>query len=601
MPHRQASRRVILAVLFTSLLLATACGSDYPRSEKPAGDWSRGLLLGESNIKQSVALQVDAGQRAHLAWIEADSGDIQGLRYAQIGPDGQVRVDQALPLDLPLPRGPQLLVDGRDRLHLALISRSENTQALYHVLIDDAGEISQPTRLSQKGTDIESFQMFFAPDGEMYVIWAGEPDDGPAGIYAAALHGAEPGAPSLLVPDGFDPFVLVGRDPTGSGATAHMVWTQRTGFSSRDVYYATLEDGQLAPPAGQRITSFEYAESATYQPPVIGLDSEQVYLIWSVQNLGGGLTPTAADTYYVSFEPGSPEHIDPRNLKLPTEHRPDYTPHVSPYQINELSPLSPDIYSTDYINAPAVVQTSESELPLVVSLMIESASKEFMQLAVTLISDGDPVGYQLANETSNASVLPTLTADQSLNLHLAWLDTAGFRRYKVYYATTAPEARAWLDRTTVADVGERAATLTWGVLSAIGFLPLTLMWNAPALICLVVSYLLFQQEHLDELGAKVALGLSLVVYLMVKALFLPGLLSAGTPFVYVVPQQLVSALSTIIPVAILLVALAGLIVYVTRPDDGLPPSLFKAYLIFALMDSALSAILYAPRFFDPRG
>jgi hypothetical protein len=317
--------------------------------------------------------------------------------------------------------------------------------------------------------------------------------------------------------------------------------------------------------------------------------------------MGGGLTPTAADTYYVSFPPGEPQTTEAQNLELPLEHRPDYDGHSSPYRVHELAFLSPDVYSTDFINAPAVVGTKKGELPVVVSLIIESASKQFMQLALTVLSDGQPIGYQLANETSNASVLPTLAADQEGDLHLAWLDTAGFRRYKVYYATTAPEAKAWLDRTTLEDVGRRAASLTWGVLSAIGFLPLTLMWNAPALVWLVLFYLFARQEHLDELGAKIALAVSFVIYLAVKMLFLPGLLSAGTPFVHMVPQELAPMLTTIIPGAILLVALVGLIIYLRRSHDGVPPSLFKAYLVFALLDSGLTAILYAPRFFDPRG
>ena len=322
--------------------------------------------------------------------------------------------------------------------------------------------------------------------------------------------------------------------------------------------------------------------------------------MWSVQNLGGGLTPTAADTYYVTFPLGEPQPMDPSNVKLPSEHRPDYDAHTSPYQYAELAPLSPDIYSTDFVNAPAVVQRQEDELPVVVSLIIESASKQFMQLALTVFEDGEAVGYQLANETQNASVLPTLAADSDANLHLAWLDTAGFRIYKVYYATTAPEAREWLDRVTVEDVGRNAADVAWGVLSAIGFLPLTVMWNAPALVWLVLFYIFTRQEYLDQLGAKIGLGVAFAVYIVVKTLFLPGLLAGGTPFVYMVPEAVAPVMSTLIPISILVLALIGLVIYLRRPT-GEPPALFKAYLVFSLIDSGLTAILYAPRFFNPRG
>jgi|GEM_PF-854063 len=600
---KHQTRRIGLMVFVIALLFATGCTSSYERSEKPAGDWSRGLLLGESNIKQSAALQVDTEGRVHMVWIEIPSGEQGTLRYAQLDREGRVTVDKALPIDLAQPRRPQLLVDGDGDLHLAFLHRSDGEQLLYHVQIDSAGGTTEPVRVSRDGEHVDGFRMFQTPrEKGLQFVSASELDNGDAGIYHHAFDGNGINSTHLLVPEGIDPFVLV-ESPSSSGnsGTTHLIWLYGKGFSKREIYYARLEEGQLTPSNGEHITTFGFSESAAYQPPVLGLDSDTVYVLWSIQNMGGGLTPTAADTYYISFLPGEPSYFDPQNLKLPSEHRPDHVAHTSPYQISELTLLSPDIYSTDFINAPAVVASKKSELPIVVSLIIESASKQFMQLGLAVLADGEAVGYQLANETSNASVLPTLVADQDGNLHLAWLDTAGFRRYKVYYATTSPEATAWLNRTTVEDVGERAATLAFGVLSAIGFLPLTLMWNVPALVLLVVFHLISHQEFLDELGAKIALGISFVLYLAVKMLFLPGLLSGGTPFVYLVPQEMASMLATIIPVLISVVALVAFIMYVRRPDQGQPPALFKAYLIFALVDSALTAILYAPRFFNPRG
>lgn len=598
---RRTVRQVLFIIFAVSLLLSSGCSSEYERSGKPMGDWSRGLLLGESNIKQSVALETDAEQDVHMLWVESPSEDVESLRYARLSKDGQVSINRALAIDLPFPRKPQLLIDQSGNVHLALLSRSDGEQALYHARIDDTGEAGELSRLSTAGEAVESFQMFLSPDGTPHFIWANAADAEEPGIYTGTLLDGDTPSPSLLVPDGIDPFVLIDGTASGENARTHLVWTYRTGFSARAVYYAELEDDQLTPSGGQRLATFNYAESATYQPPVIGLDSEKVYVIWSVQNLGGGLTPTAADTFYVTFPIGEPRLFDPINVKLPLDHRPNYDPHSGAYTYNELAPLSSDVYSTDFINAPAVVSRQRGELPVAVSLIIESASKQFMQLALTVFEDGEPTGYQIANETSNASVLPTMVADAEGNLHLAWLDTAGFRRYKVYYATTAPEPKAWLDRTTIGDIGGGAASLAWGILSAIGFLPLTLMWNAPALVWLVLFYLLARQEYLDQLAAKIALGVSFAIYLTVKMLFLPGLLSAGTPFVYLVPESIASTMTTMIPILILLLASLGVFIYLRRRKKGEPPALFQTYLVFALIDSALTAILYAPRFFNPRG
>ena len=596
--------RCILALFGVfAVLVAAGCAAEYERSEKPAGDFSRALLLGESNIKQPVALQVDPEGRVHLAWTEALAGEQEALHYAQIDAQGQVVVDRAVPTDLTRPRSPQLVASADGRLHLGVLIRQGGEQMLLYAQVDSHGAISEPVQISRDGEDVASFQMIRTETDGLQFLWAGEPDSGQSGIYRTTLLATGPGAPELLVPRGADPFVLTDESNPSASGVSHMVWTVPIGPSARNVYYAIIQDGQPMPAAGLRVSSFSFAESATYQSPVIGLEADRVYITWSVQNLGGGLTPTAADTFYISFAPGEARYTDPETLKIPADHRPDYDPHAGVYGISQLAPLSPDVYSTDYINAPAVVSGKSTELPVAVSLIIESASKQFMQLAVTILEDGEPIGYQIANETSNASVIPTVDADEEANLHLAWLDSAGFSRYNVYYATTAPDARAWLDRTTVEDVAERAASIAWGVLSAIGFLPLTVMWNAPALVWLVVFYLVAHQEHLDELAAKIALGVSFVLYLVVKALFLPGLLSSGTPFVYMVSEEWARALNTIIPVAILVLALIGIAVYVIRRRmrGGEPPSLFKAYMVFALIDSVLTAVLYAPRFFNPRG
>jgi hypothetical protein len=363
----------------------------------------------------------------------------------------------------------------------------------------------------------------------------------------------------------------------------------------RDLKYAALVGTQLDPPSGVHLTTIEYAESATYHGPVIGTDGERIYVLWSVQNMGGGLTPTAAFSYYVSFQKGNPRTLGARTLALPSNPRPDYSDHESPFGYSELAP--PAILGTDFVNAPDAVQGQETELPFSVSLMLESASKSFMQLAMVVLSDGEPVGYQLVNTTPNASVLSTLVADGDGDLHLAWLDVAGFARYKVYYATTAPGAREWLDRITATDIAQRAAGLAFGVLSGLAIAFLSLTWNVLPVLTIILFYFIGREERLDRLTPKIGLVLAVVLYLATKAYFIPGLLTAGTPFLYAVPPGARTLLMAAVPTLVLLFALASIYVYVRRSED---PTLFKAYLFFALTDGLLTAALYGPRFFSTR-
>jgi len=365
---RQVLRTVFLVSI--SMLLLSGCSVESDRSDKPSDDWSRGLLLGRTGIKQPVALQVDADKHVHLVWCESAADSRDALHYAQLDEQGQVLINEPLGIALPNPRRSQLLVDGEDNLHLAWLSRAEGRQRLYHVLIDQNGQPTQSLLLSREGEDVASFQMYLSAERETEFVWSSQPEVEPGkeqgGIFHLVLHDT-PSLPTLLIPQGIDPSVLV--DNSG---TTHLVWLYEKGLSARDIYYATLEGLQIVPAGGQKLTSFEFAESAVYYGPIIGADTHNLYIIWAVQNLGGGLTPTAAYAFYVSFEPGKPSLTNPSSIGLPAESMPEYADYASPYSYSKLVLLPPRVYGSDFVNAPAAVQSQESELPVTFSLIVAS-------------------------------------------------------------------------------------------------------------------------------------------------------------------------------------------------------------------------------------
>lgn len=579
-------RKAAWVVMTLCTLLLSGCAVESDRSDKPSEDWSRGLLLGQTALKQATALEVDAAGRVHVVWCEITEEGGNALHYARLE-DGVVTVDRRLTLDLPDPRRPQLLVDLAGNVHLVWLSRSEGVEQLYHSVLDESGQPAEPLLVSREGESVGGAQVYVAPAGEVAFIWSGQYASGPAGLYHWVL--GDGASPIQLVSDGTDPAVMV-----DSAGTVHLAWMVHRGATARDVYYGTLVDGDVAPAGGTRVTDFEYAESAAYWGPVLAADTDNVYVIWSVQNMGGGLTPTAAFAYYVGFEPGQAAYRDPSPIRVPSESRPDYASHAGPYSYSKLAPFTAG-YGSDFANAPAAVRLQADEVPLVLSAVVESTAESTIELAMIVLDDGRPVGYELASKTPGASVVSTLVADSDLNLHLAWLDTAGFGQYDLYYATTAPEARGWLDRVSSDDVVLRVADTAWGVLSGIGLMPIAAVWNFPPLIWVVVFFIFSGQEHLDRTGTKIGLSAALVIYIGAKLLFMPGL-AAGTPFLYRVPAELASTLTLAVPVIILLLALGALLLYARRSDG---PTLFKGYLIFALTDGLLTVVLYAPGLFNP--
>lgn len=574
-----------LVVLAAALMLG-GCSIESDRSEKPSPDWSRGLRLGRTSLRQPVALQVDSDRHVHLVWCD------DGLRYAQLDEQAHVLINERLGIDLPSPRKPQLLVDGEDTIHLAWLSRAEGIQELYHVSIDQGATTDGPVLVSWEGQNVSGFQMYLSPSAGVEFIWAGEFGQGSSALAHTTLQ--DPDRSTTLVPDGIDPYVLV--DDKG---TVHVAWLQERGYTARSVYYATLNgtapDLQVVPAGGHNLASFEFSESGVYQGPIIGLDTDNTYVLWSIQNLGGGLTPTAAFSYRVSFRHGAPELANPRAIGLPPASRPDYIDYTSPYGFTQISPLSPDerVFSSDFVNSPATVPSLQAELPVAFSLLTQSEATSQIQLATAILSKGEQVGYQLASKTGNASLMPAITTDPDTYLHLAWIDTAGFKEFDVYYASNAPEARNWLDRTSSEDIVLGAADLVFGLMSGIGLLPIAAIWSFPPLVWVVVFFIFSGQEELMRTLAKVGFAIAIVLYAGMKLLLLPGLFR-GTPFLYLVPREWATFTGMAVPAFILGVALAAVYLYSRRSERA---TIFKGYLIFALVDVLLTLGLYAPGFF----
>jgi hypothetical protein len=583
MKSRHRTRFITLLLL---LLALSACAVESDRTDKPGPDWSRGLILGRTNLRQPVALAVDAEKHVHMVW------PYQGLRYVQLDAQAQILVDETLDIDLFNLRRPRLLVDRQDSVHLAWLSRDRGIQRLYHATISSPGEIDTPRLLSREGENVTGYQMYLSPGRDVGFVWAGEPQEGDGGLFHATLRAPTPA--TLLASPCLDPYVTV----DGAG-TVHLAWLRERGLTSRTIYYATLQDGDSAPalvPAeGQKLTDFEFNESAITYGPLIGLDTQTVYVTWSIQNQGGGLTPTSAFSYYVAFAPGAPQVSNPRSIGLPTPDRPTYDDHASPYGMTKLDLLSQAEpgYSSDFVAAPATVSGQESELPVAFSLMTYSTAGSEIQLATTLLSEGEQVGYQLASKTTNASLVPTMVADTDTNLHLAWIDTAGFREYRVHYATLAPQARQWLDRTSGNDLVLGAARVVFGVLSGIGLLPIAGIWSFPAMVWVVVFFIATGKEEMARTATKVGFAIAVAIYVGMKALLLPGLFNA-TPFLYAVPRGWATVVGIVVPLIIL--ALAGLAVYLyARRAER--PTIFMSFLIFAMTDVVLTMVLYSPGFF----
>jgi hypothetical protein len=555
------------AILFAVLLTLSGCDVTSNRSAKPSPDWSRGLRIGVASLNQPVALQVDGGGRAHLVWYTTIEG-VGKLHYAQL--DDQARVVMEKDLDIPLadPHKPQLLLDKRGNMHLALLAREDGLKSLFHFLLGDDGEVlSEPVLLSLPGEEVESYQMCLGQEGRIEVFGSAE-----EGIYYLGLGegGDVLSPPTLIVPQGTDPSVQMDRS-----GTIHLAWFQEPVPQAKELYYALLSPGK--PVEGTRLTQFGTGMSASLYGPVLGLDMDHVYILWAIEQRTG-LEIGTAQSYYMSFPLGQPSRLIPTQIEIANS---DFvtTPSVTGGQRNELAAML-----TVWLDPSALDTTTASPSPLEVG-------KPSMQPVMAVFSESKMQGYQLAAETGSVSLRTDLVADPASNLYLAWLDAAGFGRYAVYYASTSPQAKTRLDRTSPQDVLLKVADLALGMLSGVALLPFVVLWVFLPLLWVVLFYAIAGEDELELKRVKVALGIAMVLYMGVKFVTLPGF---HVPSLDRVSPQLASALVFGVPLIIFALAFNAVYVYTRRAERA---TLFPAFLIFVATDALLSLLIYAPSIF----
>ena len=601
-----AAKLTRCAILIALLLVLSGCSVTPDRSNKPSPDWSRGLKLGVASANQPVALQVDGKGHIHLVWYARTEG-VGKLHYVQLDEQARVLVDKDLDISMPYPQRPKLLVDKRGNMHLAWIAREDNVRTLFHSLLDAGGDLlSEAIRLSLPGKRVESYQMCLGRDGQIEVFWSAK-----EGIYHLRLdeRGEILSSSTLIISQGINPTVQV--DDSG---IIHLAWLQEPSPQVLELYYTVFEASR--PIEGNKLARFGKGAGVSLHGPVLGLDANNVYIFWSLEKRGGQGAGSAS-CYCASFPLGRPSSCEISSVTIPAIANPPYISSRGAYNYQRLVPPLGK-WSSEFIHMPTPIAGQRSELAVAFSVKVQPVSKAQLeqiemvqfheemfwpgdrgpvaigfnpqvQLALAIFADGKLKGYQIATRTKAMSLQPNIVVDSASNLHLAWLETAGFRRYNVYYATTSPQAKAWLDRTSPQDVLLTALTLAWGMFSAVAIAPFMVVWIFPPLFWIILFYVFSGQDDLRTRRAQVALGIAVALYLVAKLLLLPGLLFY-VPLLEQVPTRFSSALIFGVPLMTLTLALFAVYVYTRRVKGG---SLFVGFVVFVLTDALLSLAIYS--------
>jgi len=557
------------------ILALGGCSITPEYTLRASPDWSRGKTVGLASTSDQVAIQTDEEGNAYFAWVGLE----KKIELAKLDKQAQVVAHRSLDLPVATPKAPQLLLSPQGRLHLIWLER----KGLYYAQLGVDGEVvSGPVLLSLPDKEADWACMVLGRGGGVEVFWSDDSFEG-AGLYHVSVgSGGEVISSSLIMPGGMDPSPQVDR-----GGVIHLAWFQRPTRGRVDVYYGIFDPARRALREEKKVASFTSKPGQIVEGPELGLDEENAYIFWA--QMRKAWRRIVSHAYYASFPLGQPRYQDFREVKIPGVRNPRYEPAEGGYNYRVLAPLSGA--STHFLGGPGAIDGQGSELLIAFHMMVTTRIDENLQIIMAIFSEGQPKGYQIVTKTGTASLQPNLVADPAGNLHLAWLDTAGFGRLCVLYASTSPPVKEALNPPTASDVIDRGFSLAMSLLSTLAFIPVIIAWAFLPTLWLLLFYLFTDESRLETRRAWWALGLAALLLFLSKVFALPALLGY-VPFLHLLPPQFASPLTRwVIPLSITAIAMGITLGYLKciRSD-----SLFRAYFAFALLDGFLSLFIYIP-------
>jgi len=555
-------RFLALLLLLGGVLGGCAGPRTTPRASP---DWSKGQPVGMSALNQPVAIRAGEGV-VYLTWVDGE----HHLHWAQLDERGQVVADKSLDLPTRSSQKPRLLLDPQGRLHLFWIASKEEGQGLYYVQLNTSGEIvSNPLLLSLPGMEVGYVASGFSAQGQIELFWSQAAYERP-GVYNLTIDPeslvASPN--SLIASRGMAPTLQVDQE-----GTFHLSWLEQPAYATRQIYYATFDPERRVSGEVIEIAEVVLRGGQIMVGPVLGLDLENGYIFWSIEQRGRAVS---GDTFYATFPLGRPVESVVMELRVPPTERPRYDSYAGEYDYHLLA--SQEGAVSTFLSRPWVVDGQRSELPVVLTINIFTRLGEHLQIAMLIFSEGQLKGYQVVTATKMASLTPHIVADPRLDLHLAWIDTAGFEEYQVLYASTSPQVKEVLNRVTLADVVDKGGDLITALFPVVLLTPVLIAWVIFPLVWLLIFYFSTGEGELTSLGAWVALGVAMLMQLLAMIFITPGGLDL-LPFLAIsVPQLAPIFTGRLFPILCAILGLGAMAFYLRRTRSR---SLFGAFFVFA--------------------
>ncbi|MDH5607369.1 MAG: hypothetical protein OEY93_10820, partial [Anaerolineae bacterium] len=343
-----------------------------------------------------------------------------------------------------------------------------------------------------------------------------------------------------------------GRSPAvsfGDGNIVHTVWVEESGLN-----YAQIDPGQphiFEPVLAVRLPVEEAADRGGNQlsGPEIASSEDWVYIFWAVLSLSDEEAGSSFANY-VSFPVGAAQNGSPTRLLtfndrgIPTADYkgdlnleqiippPIYLEAMEKYgelydfdmQFGSSTVTQTDIIGavSDYILNLSAASQQRQTVAVSFAMVREDRLNKTMDIGVALFSKGLYQGYQNVSNTSEFSDQARLLIDAENNIHAVWRE--GAKGKSIYFASTAPQAKSYLDQFVPSDVFTIFAPMLLDSVVGISFLPGLLLWWAVPGFLIVGSTAYFYEGAKEKKKFTVGIILlAVLIYHMIKVTMLPSI------------------------------------------------------------------------------
>ena len=568
----------VIVLLLGGGVVLSGCGTSLARTPRMSHAWSKGLPLGLASLNNPVGLAVDQGGGVYAVWIDPE----RDLRFVRLDDQAQVEVDRALGLETNHPQRPLLTLDGGGQLHLAWLDKVEDGLQVLHARLSPDGEVIQgATALSSSALEAGRMAMVVEPLGQTVEVFWSDTSPSRAGVYHAALDwaGSVLHPQELLIPDGLWPAAQV----DGQGFV-HLAWQTEGEVGKSSFHYAVYDPQGRALGPGMVVIEpgFEAnllgrpTAAGSFNGPWLGLEGDQVYLGWLLEVRERGML--SAFTFYQAFP--QPPLQRPVPAGAFTYPLPEVT--AQPVQVQGADPT--------VTGDPQFLPGQPGRQVLAFYTQAQGPRNlEMLQSGVANLQAGQVLGQEVVSATPAASLKPSVAVDGRGYHHLVWIDTAGFERYRVLYASTAPQVQEVLNPVTVGEVVSQTLELGFGALTLIGFLPLYLMWAVPSALVLLVFFLVTQEADRDQPRVNLVLWLAILIYVAIKVATAGAAVTRLSSGGFLTTAWLATAVRWLGPLLVSGLAVLIMRLYVRRTGNQ---SMFASFFVFVLADAVLFSLLF---------